>query len=340
MQHEVGQSARSYLDPETPGILPPIYMGFDTELPLADGMACERWLGAAGDHIYHIHEKDDDRWVVFAGGDFIRRRSDPGRVYIAITSHDLYWVKTTLASVAAYFPKAKRRLLTTFNTPTGEAVEMPGFLRPDEGVTPEEAAEVAFIHARAEQQYQHIPMQIDFADRFLAKLSLGFGHTVLGPAVSASPYADKLRGLLWSRDASTRDQLGVRGSGYWHNQDPIASQLLNWPGAWCLLMVAMPQGFALTVVTPGGRMMTMNISDDPSLWPPETIAEYYPGIVHIVVPQRGAAFGPLPVLRFFAHKSGSWPHPELVKLEALKVDPSKLPPMRQGLPTPHQESPP
>src|SRR5579872_4478640 len=51
VQHEVGQSARSYLDPEAPGVLPPTYMGFDTELPLADGTACERWLGAAGDHI-------------------------------------------------------------------------------------------------------------------------------------------------------------------------------------------------------------------------------------------------------------------------------------------------
>jgi hypothetical protein len=94
-------------------------------------------------------------------------------------------------------------------------------------------------------------------------------------------------------------------------------------------MVAIPEGFALNVCTPGGKLMTMNISDDPSLWPPDTIERFYPGVVHIVVPQRNAAIGPIPILNFFAHRSGSWRHPDLVKLEALKVDPSQLPPKRQ-----------
>jgi hypothetical protein len=76
----------------------------------------------------------------------------------------------------------------------------------------------------------------------------------------------------------------------------------------------------------------MNISDDPSLWPPGTLEKYHPGFVYIVVPQRNAAFGPIPILNFFAHKSGSWRHPDLEKLEALKVDPSQLPPRRQEMP--------
>jgi HNH endonuclease len=324
IQHEVGTSALQYLDPATPGVLPLIYMGFDTEIPLSEGLVCERWLGPAGDHIYHIHYKDDDRWVVFAGGDFIRRRADAGRVYVAITSQHVYWAQTTLASVADYFPKAKRRSLTTF-----VGMETPGFLAPNEQLTTEEQAEVPFIYGRPDQQQQHLPLQIDFADRFLAKLSLGLGHTILGPAVSASPYADKLRNLLWSRDTSIRDQLGVKGSGYWQ-QDPAAAELLNWPGAWCLVLTALPQGFALNLSTPGGRLMTMNISDDPSLWASDTIAKYYPGLVYIIVPQRRAVFGPIPVLPFFAHRSGSWRHPDLAKLEALKVDPALLPPKRLG----------
>jgi hypothetical protein len=208
-------------------------------------------------------------------------------------------------------------------------METPGFLAPDEQLTTEEQAEVTFIYGRSDQQQQHLPLQIDFADRFLAKLSLGLGHTILGPAVSASPYADKLRNLLWSRDASTRDQLGVKGSGYWQ-QDPAASQLLNWPGAWCLVLTALQQGFALNLSTPGGRLMTMNISDDPSLWAPDIIAKYHPGLVFIIVPQRAAVSGPIPVLQFFAHRSGSWRHPDLAKLEALRVDPAQLPPRRLG----------
>lgn len=327
IQHEVGTSALQYLDPAAPSVLPPIYMGFDTEIPLSEGLVCERWLGPAGDHIYHIHQKDEDRWVVFAGGDFVHRRRDRGRVYVAITSRHIYWAQTTLASVKAYFPKAKRRSLTKF-----VGMETPGFLAPDEQLTAEEETEIAFIYARSDQQHQHLPLQIDFADRFLAKLSLGLGHTVLGPAVSESLYADGLRKLLWSRDPSVSDQFGVKGSGYWHNRDPIASRLLNWPGAWCLVMAAMPEGFGLTLSTPGGRLMTMNISDDPSLWPSDTIARYSPGVVYIVVPQRSAVFGPIPVLRFFAHRSGSWPHPDLAKLETLRADRAQLPPMRPDAP--------
>jgi hypothetical protein len=298
-------------------------MGFDTELPLAEGMVCERWLGSAGDHIYHIHEKDDDRWAVFAGGDFIRRRVDPGRVYVAITSSHVYWAKTTLASVAAYFPSAKRRSLTTFI-----GMDTPGFLRPDEQLASEEAVEIEFIYARPNLQNQHIALQIDFADRFLAKLSIGLAHTILGPAASASPYADNLRSLLWSRDAAGRESLGVKGSGYWQDQDEVASQGLSWPGAWSITLVAMPDGFALNVCTPGGRTMTMSASDDPSLWPPHVIPTFGQGVVYLVVPQRARAFGPIPFLRFMAHKSRSWPHPDLAALEEMRIDPAALPPMR------------
>jgi HNH endonuclease len=326
IQHQVGASELQYLDPAVPGILRPIYMGFDTEIPLNSGLVCERWLGAAGDHIYHIHEKDDDRWVVFAGGDFIKRRHDAGRVYVVFTSHDVYWARTTLGSVKKFFPKAKLRSLTKF-----VGMETRGFLAPDEQLTAAEAAEVEFIYARPDRQLQHLPVQFDFADRFLAKLGLGLGHTVLGPAVSASPYSDRLRNLLWSRDADTRDQLGVKGSGYWDARDPAILKLLNWPGAWCLVMAAMREGFALNVCTPGGRLMTMNASDDPSLWPTDTVAKYYPGLVYIILPQRSAVFGPIPVMQFIAHRTGSWRHPDLAKLDALKIDPAKLPPMRRDV---------
>jgi hypothetical protein len=298
-------------------------MGFDTELPLAEGLVCERWLGPAGDHIYHVHQKDDDRWVVYAGGDFMHRRCDAGRVYVVFTSHHVYWVQTTLTSVRTFFPKAIRRSLTSF-----VGMETPGFLAPDERVTPDEAAEIEFIYRRPNQQQQHLPLQIDFADRFLAKLSLGFGQTILGPAVSAGPYADKLRNLLWSRDASERGQFGVKGSGYWDARDLRAAQLLNWPGAWCIAFSALREGFGLNICTPNGKVMTMNASDDPTLWPGGVFEMYYPGIVYVVIPQRRAAFGPIPILQFIAHRSGSWRHPELARLDALKVDPAQLPPMR------------
>jgi hypothetical protein len=323
IQQEVALSALRYLDPTTPGVLPLIYMGFDAEIPLAEGMVCERWLGAAGAHIYHIHEKDDDRWAVFAGGDFIRRRMDAGRVYIAIASPSVYWARTALVSVVAHFPKAKRRSLTTF-----VGLETPGFLRPTESIAPEEAREIDFIFARPNLQNQHLPMQVDFSDRFLAKLSIGLAHTILGSTASASPYADKLRRLLWSRDASERSNLGVKGSSFWTAQDPIAAKALGWPGAWSIYLMAIQEGFAVNLCTPGGRMMTMSASDDPSLWPAHIGSSYGQGVVYVIVPQRSWAVGPIPFLHFVAHKEGSIRHPYLAGLDAMRIDPAQLPPMR------------
>jgi len=65
VQNETGINAQLYLDPKKPGISPLFYMGFDEEIPLPEGEVCERWIGPAGAHIYHIHQRDDERWHSF-----------------------------------------------------------------------------------------------------------------------------------------------------------------------------------------------------------------------------------------------------------------------------------
>lgn len=100
VSNERGMGAHEYLDPSRPGPAPLVYFGFDTEFPTDSGQVCERWLGLAGEHIYHVHQADDPRWEVFAGGDMIRRgRIDPGRVYVFLTSPTEYWALTALHSV-------------------------------------------------------------------------------------------------------------------------------------------------------------------------------------------------------------------------------------------------
>src|SRR5258707_13785841 len=79
LQNEAGVNSLLYMNPDQPGVAPLAYMGFDEEIVTADDEICERWIGPAGAHIYHIHLRDEERWHSFAGGGFLRwKRTAPG----------------------------------------------------------------------------------------------------------------------------------------------------------------------------------------------------------------------------------------------------------------------
>jgi hypothetical protein len=332
LRSEISLPAYDYLDPDKPSPMPATYMGTDTEFPCAEGETCELWLGPAGAHIYHVHEKDDGRWTGFAGGDFLkRRRQDPGRAYLLLTTDQEYWAIATLLSFRAQFPVSPRRCLTAM--PRLPAAL--GILRHDEQpLSATERREIDFILGRrSSNRHAQLDIKVDFSDRFLAKLALGFGHTILGPAVSRSPYADALRSRLWSPDETPEEIARIRGTGFWGGKDDaVAARLLGWKGAWTLTFQAMPAAFGLVVCTPGGRMMSMALSDDPSLWSPEISDAYGDGQTYIVVPGRALTVGPVPLSRMIAHELGH-KHPELLALEALRTDRSRLPPYRSTPPT-------
>jgi hypothetical protein len=264
------------------------------------------------------------RWR-FLASQTIRRRPRLYRSDIA----DVVLGTNGALSFVARFPEAKRRCLTTvIGLPDTIDVLMPDATP----ITDAEAREIAFIRSRPDGHVQHmrLAIQVDFSDRFLAKVSIGLAHTVLGPAASASPYLAELRRILWSRSSDERENSPVRGTGFWSDgaSGDRLSEFVGCRGAWVIMLQAFPQAFALVLSTPSTRLMTMMISDDPSLWPPHIGPRYSQGIVHLVVPQRSRAFGPIPLQEFISHKLGHMRQPELLALETLKTDPARLPPMR------------
>ncbi|MEW5687679.1 MAG: HNH endonuclease [Pseudomonadota bacterium] len=321
------RGAELFLDPDKPGPLPLVYMGIDVEFACASDEVCERWAGPSGEHVYHVHLRDQPKWDAHAGGDILRRRRDPGRVYVYLTSPELYWTLTALISVAARFPRAKRRCLTVLD---GDSLS-PLILRVDEGELADcEVREIAFIRGRPTGPIQgQFSIQVDATDRFLAKLALGFGHTLLGPKVSGSPYADDLRRMLWPRlgeeDAADR----IRGSaGLRGLDDPVLARFLGVEGAWTLSFRAMPDGFVMSLATPGLKLMHIALSDDPSLWPQEAIARFGDGETYVVVPQRGLVVGPIAFADFLAHQLDGPREPRLAELDALKANAARRPPKR------------
>lgn len=322
------RGAELFIDPTRPGPLPLVYLGIDLEFACEADEVCERWVGPCGEHVYHVHGRDEPKWNAHAGGDIIRRKRDPGRVYIYLTTGEPYWAMTALASVAERFPRATRRCLTVFDGPS----LAPHILRLDEGEISEiEAREIAFIRSRPlGSQKIRASVQINATERFLAKLALGFGHAFLGPAASASPYADDLRARLWPRRSHlTSDGDRIRGAaGLRGLDDPALGRFLGTEGAWTLTFKAMPEGFLLSVADPSLKLMHIGLSDDPSLWSPDVVERFGEGESYVIVPHRQWAVGPIAFPDFIAHQLGGLRVPQLAELEALREIAEQRPPKR------------
>lgn len=329
ISHEAGLAARQYLDPNKPGVAPLLYMGDDQEFPNQPEHICERWIGPAGEHVYHVHLQDDDRWYGYAGGDVIRRRKfDAGRAYLILTSQNTYWALTGLQSFIAHFKGARLFCLTTV---VGMPSELATMFMTDSDVTPVEMAEISWIRARpdGQQQQMRLSLRIDFSDRFLAKLSLGLGANIFGSQYRDSPYAEELQKLLWFRNPNVGERPKVRGTSFW--QETALSKvaaLAALPGTWTILLRALHEGFALYVCTPGGRGMTMAISDDNTLWASPEFQSYQEGVLYFAIPERQIFAGPVALPYYLAHKLGNFVEPTLAKLETLKSDPALLPAAR------------
>lgn len=327
--NEAAMQDRSYLDPEKPGIVPFIYMGIDTEFPNRPDHICERWLGQAGEHIYHIHLADEDKWYGYAGGDVIRRKRDKGCAYLILTSQSTYWALTALASFAKKFKGCRLFCLTAIGGFPKALSEQYIHISNANEI---EAAEIAWIKSRPDntQQQMQLSLRLDFSDRFLAKVALGIGANLFGNIYCSSSYAGELRKLLW-RNSKSDDEGSpqVFGTSFWQDKDlrPI-SQYISLPGAWTILLQGLKDGFALCLFTPGGRCMSMSISDDNSLWASPEFKLYHEGAVYFAIPQRDLFVGPVPLIQRIAHGLGNLVNPTLAMIESLRGDPSRLPKAR------------
>ncbi len=319
-------AAHRYLDKDKPSAMPLFYHGVSEDFPCAPEETCERWIGPSGDHIYHIHTKDDDRWDTFAGGDVIKRNRDPGRAYMALTSEHPYWFATSALSFLARFEGARHRLLSQV-----EGLDFgPKLLNPfQEPISDVERDEVNFILNMPNWQSAKVPMQIDFAERFLCKLAIGLAYKALGHGVMETPYVTELRRGLWTTGFQERQTLRVRGKNFWsQTDDQHALDMLHWSGAWVISLNAFPDGFAITVITPGGRHLGILATEGHKGWAPEAGPIYSPGQVYLVVPQRQTVVGPLPMTVYSSFKAGLDRNQHLEQLRAMETQISDLPPKR------------
>lgn len=331
ISHERSNAAREYLDVARPqqNWLPLSYMGVLPHPELRDDEVAEVWLGPCGDHIVHVRPKQEPIWDVYAGGKPTRKRSDWGSAFMSLCSEELFWIWTAVNSFHRHFRRADRFVLNMnmpqgFTPPFGELNDAD----PEHARLKRIARSMETTRRDGQMVGLKAAMRLDLSGRFLTKVALGIGREVLGEAFLDTTYAAHLRAALWERDLEKRGAIPVRGTGFFGEvEDMPGMSFLRWPGAWVLWLNVVGGKLALIAVTPSGKSMVIQISDEHDLvdqWARATPE----GLIFISAAAIAEAAGPLEGAEFIAHQLGNYVNPELDRLAKLRRGEQGLPACR------------
>lgn len=305
-------AALAWLDTSQPRPLPCVYMGVNRAQPPDAREVCEAWIGPRGERIFYFRDSDDDHFTGFARGDPLRRRHDPGRVYLSFSRANMFWVATAILSVRKTFPRAEFRLLTSTDSPEISA----GCAAENE----QSACDRAYIAPLLAERCANVTLSmfVDHGTRFQAKLAIGFGHTLFGPAFARLPYTERLRSYLWERDASQRADIDLRGTPLLGGERAIDEQLLPWPSATTFVFFRDSMSVMSMIYGPSGRALrTVIAADGEAAALGSRVLEIHGNsFVVILVPGRSQCCGPYPLMRYIMHRTGGPPIDELTALTA------------------------
>jgi hypothetical protein len=322
--------ALDYLSPDNPKrILPLSYLGEMQNVTTQNNEVADFWVCAPGANIVHFRSaNEEDMWNSYAGGDPRRasKRSKAGRVVVALTTAEYYWILTALSSVKHHFPKADKFVTNLELPPTTKHFKE---LNPKDR---QQAADLKFFEeieaarSRGELLHNRIVISINADGRFLAKLGLAVGHKLFGDQFLQSQYGLDLRKAFREANIERRRQIPVRGSGYLKNVDLRGLQeQLRWPGGWVLFILHHDNTLSLSVQPPSGRTMTVQITDDPVLLQ-ELAPEYRDGVAWLTVPPAASATEAISLSEYLAHQMGELENPQLMEIAKQRSRKSDLPP--------------
>jgi len=247
-------------------------------------------------------------------------------VYVNLTTKQAFWIWSCLASVKAHFKKASRYIVN-MEVPRGWSEFRPIVL--SDGIQREDMTTVNAVSGAAAASghlsTQYI-VQPDTGSRFVVKLALAVGYRVFGRPFLDTEHAKILRRAFREADPIKRATLPIPGTGYLSAAgDPQMRQLLHFAGAWVLLLTVVSDRLALSIISPSGKIMNVLVSDDPSLIP-LVVDTYRDGVIWLTVPALRNAVGPLCLLDYLEHQTGSTLYPELCAIVDKRVEFDDLPP--------------
>lgn len=324
---ERGSGAREYMSLTDPmqTLLPLDYLGKLPDEMVGKEEVADWWVGPCGATIVHIRPQESDEiWASYLGGDPRAKKVRAGRAFIALASDTEYWIIAALASFAKHFKRAERYVVNMNVPPSWKA------FRPIDRDNAAQAADLSVIDgiidaAKAESKIRaQVQIRADSDHRFLAKVALAVGCQLFGSDFTSHPHGHDLRKAFRQPDVKRRREIPIKGTGYFAANKNSDLQVLAWNGAWLLILQVIDGKLALLVVTPSGRTMGIQITDDKELTA-RLSGEYRDGNIWMTVPSLGKAIGPLSLPDYIAHRTQIISNAELASIESSRIDPSSLP---------------
>ena len=306
---ELTTAALRFLDTSRPLALPLAFMGVYRAPPPKPEEICEAWIGPRGERIFYFHKKDRDDFLGFGRGDPIHRTRDHGRVYLAFTKRNMFWIWTALLSVRKMFRGADLRLLAV----TDEQAILNLCSAENEVSKSDRSYLMPLMDQRTANL--HLSISMDHGVRFQCKLALGFGHTLFGDTFDGLEYTKNLRSCLWEMDFQRRSQFDIRGTPLLSGVRDHDEQLLGIPGAYTFAFFNEPGAAMSLVYSPSTRALRTVIAREPIRLRSPVFDRFSQAFLVVLVPGQSRYLGPFSILDFTLHRVGGPKISELVELE-------------------------
>lgn len=246
-------TARVCLDPQNPSSLPLICMGNSSLWPpgMTNDEVCESWLGPLGEQIYWIRPKDENLYW-YVGGNPRTTKTSESRAYFHFSERSLKHPKIVWYTFRDAFSNRKKvKKIMCAEVHGADPMEI-GFSVPDDT----DVKRIRFfsdIPAMVNGDMKNqLSININYDQRFMAKLGLGIGYCLFGKKAIDSVYGKELRKGLWHQEKNTEDDENslpmVRGCSAWgHQQDKIFTNLVGTEYAVSLIIMPSKDGVAVNL---------------------------------------------------------------------------------------------
>ncbi len=318
-QNYKSNNYKEYLDWDNGSALPLTYMGTLQNIDLDEDEVCELWLGPCGDTIYHIHQKDDEKFDSYAGGDPIFRRKNPGYAFLFIATSHENWTKIVLLSFRKHFIDASRY---PGNIEISDREQHELFF--DD--IPDEIKSIhdQLLELRGAQHETRFVHKLDIEKRFMCKLGLGFGYKYLGEPFLSSAYSSHLRDGMRYIGKKDAPHVPLLGSGSIFETKAPISDSIAFEGGHSIMLFGEGEYLYLTIVFYGKITLTLVICDERTLWL-KSPYDFEEGIIYFILPQINMWAGPVTLMEYLSHKQGYKRITPLVEMEDKRIDPKNLP---------------
>jgi hypothetical protein len=319
VQNWLRMSAMAFFDPDKPSSLPLICMGSSSLVPpgINDDEVCESWIGPLGEQVFWIR-KHDEKLYWYVGGNPRTSKDSESRAYFLFSERSMKNPIISWLSFRDAFRDRKKVKKIMCTEVHGEDPKDIGFSSPDAI----DVERIAFFKSLSSitngEMKNQLSFNVNFDQRFMAKLGIGIGYCLFGKKVLETEYGRELRKGLWQRE-SVREGVDVdvapqlRGASAWmSNEDKTFKNIVGEEHAVCLIIL--PTGDGVVVNINIGKTVSCTVMCASSEGLNSEELDYISGGKVILLYKHLKTSVTLSLLEYVAYKVGNFHPPRLAEI--------------------------